>query len=177
MRLLVEEISFSGWHGRIRLRIPLDEPPPASSDARTPGGGQPTGGLSSKDRLRPLGVDRRGFLPHVGGPPERGGPTWPTPSRSSVTSCSQPYRSTATAGQNGQISTPSPQASQTRSTPQQRPSPASPSGPTTQLSNAWQTSEAAVRLTMRLRKRLVAARVSSTSQCQAEGSVAFRTLL
>jgi site-specific DNA recombinase len=57
MRLLVEEISVSGWYVRIQLRIPLDEPPPASSDARTPGGGQPTGGLSSKDRLRPLGDD------------------------------------------------------------------------------------------------------------------------
>jgi len=63
MRLLVEEISVSGWHVRIQLRIPLDEPPPASSDARTPGGGHPTGALSSKDRLRPLGEDQGRELP------------------------------------------------------------------------------------------------------------------
>jgi site-specific DNA recombinase len=59
MRLLVEEVSVSGWHVRIQLRIPLDEPPPTPPDANTPGSGRPTGGLSSKDRLRPLGGPER----------------------------------------------------------------------------------------------------------------------
>jgi site-specific DNA recombinase len=71
MRLLVEEVSVSGWHVSILLRIPLDEPPPQSSCDDKPAG-RPTGGLSSKDRLRPLGVDEGRQLPLEGPRPREG---------------------------------------------------------------------------------------------------------
>ena len=46
MRLVVEHVFVRGWRVKIQLRIPLDEPPPP-----------PDRGLSSKDRLRSLGVN------------------------------------------------------------------------------------------------------------------------
>ncbi len=53
LRLVVEHVFVRGWRVEIQLRIPLDEPPPP-----------PDRELSSKDRLRSLGVnERRKFSP------------------------------------------------------------------------------------------------------------------
>ena len=46
LRLVVDQVLVRGWRVEIQLRIPLDEPPPP-----------PDRGLSSKDRLRSLGVE------------------------------------------------------------------------------------------------------------------------
>jgi hypothetical protein len=72
MSPLVGGISVSGWHVRVQLRIPLDEPPSASSDARMLRGWQPTGGLPSKDRFRlergPV-LDQHSQTPRLRGKP------------------------------------------------------------------------------------------------------------
>jgi site-specific DNA recombinase len=73
MRLVVEEIFVSGWHISIRLRIPLDEPPPEPPGRKAPPGGRPAGAVSTKDRLRSLGGLERRQLPTEGpGPGEDG---------------------------------------------------------------------------------------------------------
>jgi site-specific DNA recombinase len=55
LRLVVEEVRVTGWHVDIRLRIPLDDPPPPNQPPRTP---HP----SSQDRLRSLGSHQRAQL-------------------------------------------------------------------------------------------------------------------
>jgi len=56
LRLLVEEIRVSGWQVEIRLRIPLDEPPPRD-DRHRPSrpSARPPEPVSSEDRLRTPG--------------------------------------------------------------------------------------------------------------------------
>jgi site-specific DNA recombinase len=71
LRLFIEDVQVTGWHVKIRLRIPLDDPPdsdrrhhrtppprpaPASSSTRP---------VSTEDRLRSLHGHRRRLLPHA----------------------------------------------------------------------------------------------------------------
>ena len=69
LRLIIEEVRVTGWDVDIRLRIPLDEPPPAQPPGPTPpkGRGRPRP-LSSQDRLRSLGGHPRRQLPHARSP-------------------------------------------------------------------------------------------------------------
>jgi site-specific DNA recombinase len=74
MRLLVEEVAVTGWRVRIRLRIPIDEPPPIEGlGRRDPRSPAPPSRLSTKDRLRSLSGHRGRVLPAAGeahaGPP------------------------------------------------------------------------------------------------------------
>jgi len=60
LRLLIEDVQVTGWHVKIRLRIPLDDPPdadPAHRPAPTPGTAPASRGtlpVSTEDRLRSL---------------------------------------------------------------------------------------------------------------------------
>jgi site-specific DNA recombinase len=57
LRLVVDQVHVTGWHVRVQLRIPLDEPP-HDPPPRPPGSGpdQPTpNAASTKDSLRSLG--------------------------------------------------------------------------------------------------------------------------
>jgi hypothetical protein len=69
LRLLIDDVQVTGWHVKIKLRIPLDQPPgddhprartprptPAPADSRTPQ-------VSTEDRLRSLHVPERRQLP------------------------------------------------------------------------------------------------------------------
>lgn len=61
LRLTVEQVRVHGWQVELRLRIPLDTQPeddhdPKATDHRDP---HRRAGLSSKDRLRSLGAQRR----------------------------------------------------------------------------------------------------------------------
>jgi site-specific DNA recombinase len=68
LRLMIEEVVVTGWDVEIRLRIPLDEPPPPPrpgsptppSPATDPTG--PVTPVSSSDRLRSLGDDDFGVM-------------------------------------------------------------------------------------------------------------------
>lgn len=64
LRLIIEEVRVTGWEVDIRLRIPLDEPPPTKLPAPSPpkGRGRPRP-LSSQDRLRSLGEPQSRQLP------------------------------------------------------------------------------------------------------------------
>ena len=62
LRLLIEDVQVTGWHVKIRLRIPLDNPPHGdhthrrtAQRGRAPGSGTPP--LSTEDRLRSLHDD------------------------------------------------------------------------------------------------------------------------
>jgi hypothetical protein len=60
LRLLIEDVQVTGWHVKIRLRIPLDDPPdadPAHRPAPAPGTAPASRGtlpVSTEDRLRSL---------------------------------------------------------------------------------------------------------------------------
>jgi site-specific DNA recombinase len=60
LRLLIEDVQVTGWHVQIRLRIPLDDPPPGAQphDPETPPSPahsvDTTTLVSAKDRLRSL---------------------------------------------------------------------------------------------------------------------------
>ena len=60
LRLIIEEVRVTGWDVEIRLRIPLDDPPPTQPPGPSPpkGRGRPRP-VSSQDRLRSLGGHRR----------------------------------------------------------------------------------------------------------------------
>jgi site-specific DNA recombinase len=64
LRLLIEDVQVTGWHVKIRLRIPLDQPPDSDNPrGRTPQPGPaPAGGntpaVSTEDRLRSLHAQR-----------------------------------------------------------------------------------------------------------------------
>ena len=68
MRLLIEDVQVTGWHVKIRLRIPLDDPPHGDhTHRRTPqrGPGPASGGappVSTEDRLRSLHGDEFGVV-------------------------------------------------------------------------------------------------------------------
>ena len=62
MRLIVEEVTVTGWDVKILLRIPLDERPPGNPPSGPQGNGGPDP-VSSDDRLRSLGVPQRRLLP------------------------------------------------------------------------------------------------------------------
>jgi site-specific DNA recombinase len=81
LRLLIEDVQVTGWHVKIRLRIPLDGPPsgnpgrlppPPSPDDGSTGSGLP---LSTEDRLRSLHGDDRAVVgaagPRAAGSPRR----------------------------------------------------------------------------------------------------------
>jgi site-specific DNA recombinase len=58
LRLVVDQVQVTGWHVRVRLRIPLDEPPhdPPPRPPGAPRPDQPTpDAASTEDRLRSLG--------------------------------------------------------------------------------------------------------------------------
>jgi site-specific DNA recombinase len=70
IRLLIEDVQVTGWHVKIRLRIPLDDPPhgdhthrrtPQAGPAPASGGGAPP--MSTEDRLRSLHGHQRAQLP------------------------------------------------------------------------------------------------------------------
>ena len=73
LRVLIEDVQVTGWHVKIRLRIPLDHPPDADHTHRQAPPPQPspasnvTPPLSTEDRLRSLHDHRRRLLP---APPE-----------------------------------------------------------------------------------------------------------
>ena len=58
LRLLIEDVQVTGWHVKIRLRIPLDEPPgddhPRGRTPRPGPSGNDTPTVSTEDRLRSL---------------------------------------------------------------------------------------------------------------------------
>jgi hypothetical protein len=60
LRLVVEEVEVSGWRVKIRLRIPLDDPP---AELMRPAPGPLRPAPSSEDRLRSVGKPRRRLLP------------------------------------------------------------------------------------------------------------------
>ena len=79
LRLLIEDVQVTGWHVKIRLRIPLDEPPGDDHPRdRTPWpgpSGNDTPTVSTEDRLRSLHAQRvrqahlgPGGRQHVRGP-------------------------------------------------------------------------------------------------------------
>jgi site-specific DNA recombinase len=65
LRLLIEDVQVTGWHVQIRLRIPLDDPPPGAQPHHPepqPSPAHPddtTTHVSTKDRLRSLHVHHR----------------------------------------------------------------------------------------------------------------------
>jgi site-specific DNA recombinase len=68
LRLLIEDIQVTGWHVKIRLRIPLNDPPdgdpahpPAPSPRPAPASSTPP--VSTQDRLRSLHGHERAKLP------------------------------------------------------------------------------------------------------------------
>jgi site-specific DNA recombinase len=68
LRLLIEDIQVTGWHVKIRLRIPLDDPPDRDHTRRRapqPGPTPASSGtppLSTEDRLRSLHDDDAGVV-------------------------------------------------------------------------------------------------------------------
>ena len=81
LRLLIEDVQVTGWHVKIKLRIPLDEPPRSDNPrGRIPQPSPPpadsdTPPVSTEDRLRSLHAQRvrqvhfrPGRLEHVRGP-------------------------------------------------------------------------------------------------------------
>jgi site-specific DNA recombinase len=72
LRLLIEDVHVTGWHVKIRLRIPLDPPGPGQNHRPIPPA-PPAGSqeVSTKDRLRSAGGHRRRLLPHAPGPSTR----------------------------------------------------------------------------------------------------------
>ena len=68
LRLLIEDVQVTGWHVKIRLRIPLDQPP----DSDNPRGRMPqpspapagadTPAVSTEDRLRSLHASEEGVV-------------------------------------------------------------------------------------------------------------------
>ena len=73
LRLLIEDVQVTGWHVKIRLRIPLDDPPDSDHTHRRTPQPEPTPAsrstppVSTEDRLRSLHGHRRRVLP---APPE-----------------------------------------------------------------------------------------------------------
>jgi site-specific DNA recombinase len=69
LRLLIKDVQVTGWHVKIRLRVPLDDPPdadPAHRPAPAPGTAPASRGtlpVSTEDRLRSLHEHQRRFLP------------------------------------------------------------------------------------------------------------------
>jgi hypothetical protein len=69
LRLLIEDVQVTGWHIKIRLRIPLDQPPGNDHPrGRTPRpspapDGSATSPVSTEDSLRSLHVHERTQLP------------------------------------------------------------------------------------------------------------------
>src|SRR5207237_4179861 len=72
LRLLIEDVQVTGWHVKIRLRIPLDDPPDDDHTHRRtpqPGPTPASSGMppvSTEDRLRSLHGPHRRFLPAQG---------------------------------------------------------------------------------------------------------------
>jgi DNA invertase Pin-like site-specific DNA recombinase len=62
LRLVVEEIEVVGWHVKIQLRIPLDDPP---AEPPLPSNRPLRPAPSSQDRLRSVGGPQRRVLPHA----------------------------------------------------------------------------------------------------------------
>jgi site-specific DNA recombinase len=77
LRLLIQDVQVTGWHVKIRLRIPLDEPPGNDHPhGRIPQPGPPSAGgdtppVSTEDRLRSLHDHQRRFIPHETSPSPR----------------------------------------------------------------------------------------------------------
>jgi site-specific DNA recombinase len=71
-RLLIADVHVTGSHVHIQLRIPLDPPDPGRARPHTPAP-KPSGApsVTSKDRLRSLGVHQRPQLPAQGPPQPR----------------------------------------------------------------------------------------------------------
>ena len=69
LRLLIEDVQVTGWHVKIRLRIPLDDPPDSDHTHRRTPQPEPTPAsrgtppVSTEDRLRSLHVHERTQLP------------------------------------------------------------------------------------------------------------------
>ena len=69
LRLLINDVQVTGWHVKIRLRIPLDDPPDGDHTHRQalPPEPSPTSNdtppLSTEDRLRSLHEPQRRLLP------------------------------------------------------------------------------------------------------------------
>jgi site-specific DNA recombinase len=76
LRLIIEEVRVTGWDVEIRLRIPLDEPPPTQpTEASRPKGRRGPRPLSSQDRLRSLSGHRRWIPPPRRSHDRKGGDT------------------------------------------------------------------------------------------------------
>ena len=69
LRLLIEDVQVTGWHVKIRLRIPLDDSPDGDHPRRRTPSPRPapassgTAPMSTQDRLRSLHVHERAQLP------------------------------------------------------------------------------------------------------------------
>ena len=69
LRLLIEDVQVTGWHVKIRLRIPLDDSPHGDHPRRRTPPPRPapatsgTAPMSTQDRLRSLHVHERTQLP------------------------------------------------------------------------------------------------------------------
>ena len=72
LRLVVDEVTVTGWDVQIKLRIPLDDPPEPSAGGteQLPKADAPRG-ASSNDRLRSLGGHWRRVVPDRAKPGER----------------------------------------------------------------------------------------------------------
>ena len=84
LRLLIEDVQVTGWHVKIRLRIPLDGPPGGNPGRLPPPRPSPDDGgtgsappVSTEDRLRSLHGDPRTTMRQGG----RAGPRQPGPAR------------------------------------------------------------------------------------------------
>ena len=73
LRLVVDQVLVRGWRVEIKLRIPLEEPP-----------SPPHRALSSKDRLRSLGINERREFPPQPQPRARKGHREPIPAPSAA---------------------------------------------------------------------------------------------
>jgi site-specific DNA recombinase len=79
LRLIIEDVQVTGWHVKIRLRIPLDNPPDDNHPHRRTPPPRPapasngTAPVSTQERLRSLHGDGRRLAPPRRGPRRKGG--------------------------------------------------------------------------------------------------------
>ena len=113
LRLLLEDVRVQGWNVELRLRIPLDDPPPAdtrTSPARTAKSGRARSvrtakeAVSSNDHLRSIG-ERPQERPHRRRRPHPGEQTLHPPWRSSPMSQIESAPATIPATQRGHLRT------------------------------------------------------------------------